>query len=428
MYENELEEVLAFLDDVDQDGVLAGGLGGISLLNENNWEPPVLLDGGIGDFAAEAPTTTDDQTFGKTKRRKKKQLNPNRARNDRLFQLKQLRQEVDELELTLKQWQDIRSQPKTASSSGKTDDALQDQVSGVPAVWEDICANQLRRRLKAERENIHLKEQYKEEMQVAKRVEKLLYKRLIPRDVPQSEANKHIRRTNLPPGYIKHIAARIFEELSAGIEVCYLLGNDVLGTSSSNSSGRMPLLRGGLKGTERTLFDRRVLPFSKQATDDAWWHDWNSYRGQKGEITDNVVVESFGVEMNDFKANTSVTSYGQQILKRDVKDDRTVFVWNAYLEPLIFEAEQVSDIYFLEQCHMIIKTEEEIEMDEGDSASCMSCCYVVTPYFLDATLENDRRTTRLIDFLVGTLFANMKAHNNMAEDLLLEQVLQKSIG
>lgn len=417
-----MEEVLAFLKDVDQDGVLSGGLGDISLLNDD-WEPPVLMDGATGDFAAGAAATTDDQPvnfFGKTKRRKRKQLNPNRARDERLFQLKQLRQEVDELELTLKQWQNLRIQQKTANSSGKT---LQDQAADVPAVWEDICANQLRRRFQAERENIRLKEQYKEEMQIVKRMEKLLYKRLIPRDVPQSEASKHTRRTNLPPGYIKHIAARIFDELSAGIEVCYLLGND-LKASNSSSSSRMPLLRGGLKGTERTLFDRRLLPFSKQATDEAWWRDWNSYRGHKGEIADNVVVESFGVEMNDFKANISVTCYGQQILKRDITDERTVFVWNAYLEPFIFEEEQVSGIYFLEQYHMTIKTEEDEETVKGDSMSCMSGCYVVTPYFLDANLQDDPRTKRLIDFLVGALFANMKAHNNMVEDLLLEQVLQ----
>ncbi|KAF1776721.1 hypothetical protein GQ600_16410 [Phytophthora cactorum] len=354
-----------------------GDLGVILSFGDDEWGPQLLLetlDEAIGDFDAglstvglptisPAPNTTQKET-----KRRRKQLKPNNARDERRFQVTQLRKEVEDLELTLKQWQEIRSKQRFPAGVSKTD----------------------RSGNNAERENIRLKNQCKDEMQVVKKIEKLLYKRLI-------------QRNRLSPISLRR-ALR-------GIEVCYRLEESVLGATTSipaNMASRMPLLRGGLKGEER-LLDRRILPFSVDATGKAWWRDWHSYRGHTGENPGNMVVESFGVEMNDFKTNTSVTSYGQQILRRDVEDNRIVFVWNSYLEPFIFENEQVGGIYFLEQCHMIIKPEDEDTATNDDElASCI-----------------DPRAAALIDFLVGALFIHMKAHNDMVEDLLLDQLLQK---
>ncbi|KAF4039024.1 hypothetical protein GN244_ATG09015 [Phytophthora infestans] len=403
MHDNELlAEALAFFDGEVDD---TGNEGVISSLGSDELDPYILLEALEGENFAPIdgqPTSAtiaiapqESVAQGKTKRRRRKQLKPNKAREERRYQVAQLRKDVEDLELTLKQWQEIRSKPTPPASLDKTNgsDANHTVMSTVPA----------------------------DEMQVIVKIKKLLFKRTIKRDSTQSDATKHIRRTNLPPGYIKRIAAALFDELSAGIEVCYLLEESTLEPQSSIPA-TMPLLRGGVKGEARTLFDRRTLPFNIHATGEAWWRDWHCYRGHKGENPGSVVVESFGLEMNDFKTNSSVTSYGQQILRRDVEGERVVFVWNAYLEPFILENEQVGGIYFLEQCHMIIKPEEESKEDK--LASCMSSCYVITPYFLDSTLRSDPRAAALIDFLVGALFANMKAHNDMVEDLLLDQVLQ----
>ncbi|ETL87545.1 hypothetical protein L917_13294 [Phytophthora nicotianae] len=409
-----------------------GDSGIISALGDDEFDPNLLLEALDGDFEglglpSLSPAVLDPNTvFGETKRKRRKQLRPNKAREERRFQVEQLRKEVEDLELTLKQWQERRRR-LPANSNKANEFANHREISDVPAVWEDICKNQLCRRLKAERENIRLKNQYNEEMQVVKKVEKLLYKRNIQRNAMQSNVTKLIRRTNLPPGYIQRMAAALFEELSAGIEICYLLNESVLGANTTvptSMASRMPLLRGGLKGEERTLFDRRILPFRMHNISEAWWRDWHNYKGHK-ETPGDVVVESFGLEMSDFKTNTSVLSYGQQILRRDIEDDQIVFVWNAYLEPFIYDNEQVGGIYFLEQCHMIIKPEaEDTTTNEDELASCMSSCYVITPYFLDSTLEKDPRIAALVDFLVGALFFHMKAQNDTVEDLLLEQALQ----
>ncbi|GMF61751.1 unnamed protein product [Phytophthora fragariaefolia] len=152
-----------------------------------------------------------------------------------------------------------------------------------------------------------------------------------------------------PPGYIQRVAAALFEEFSLGIEVCYV-----------TAAPRMPLLRGGLKGEKKMVFDTRLFPFSAKSASDAWWRDWHTYRGHSSENADDVVAESFGLEMNDFRSNSSVTCCGQQILRREVEGTRSVVVWNTYLEPFEFDGEQVKGIYFLEQCHMIVKPEDDV--------------------------------------------------------------------
>lgn len=138
--------------------------------------------------------------------------------------------------------------------------------------------------------------------------------------------------------------------------------------------------------------------------------------------TSNIVTESFGLEMNDLKSNVSATSYGQQILRRYVEEDRIVLVWNAYIEPFVFENEPVSGVYILEQSHVLIKPEDP---EDGECSTSMSTCYVITPHYLNPTLKDDAKTSTLIDFLVSALSSNIRARNETVENLLLDRALQK---
>ncbi|OWZ10903.1 hypothetical protein PHMEG_00016155 [Phytophthora megakarya] len=306
----------------------------------------------------------------------------------------------------------------------------EESANAIPKVWQDICARQLDRRLKAEKENAKLKKQWEEEKRVVKSIEKMLFKKMALREMAQP--GKHTRRTDLPEEYIKRVAAFIFDELSASVEVSYreveaiIAGN---GPVPKNVVSHQPLLRGGMKGMYRRLFDKRIVPFTLQETGDAWWRHWHNYRRRlMPDTSTNVVTESFGLEMKDLKTNTSVTSYGQQILRRYVEDNRIVFVWNAYIEPFVFENEPVSGVYILEQSHVVIKPEDlEIASDEkkGECSTNMSTCYVITPHFLDPKLKNDPKTTTLLDFLVSALSANIATRNETVENLLLDEALQK---
>ncbi|KAF4142036.1 hypothetical protein GN958_ATG08736 [Phytophthora infestans] len=450
-----LDETLDFLHEelpVQQPNtVVDGDTGGSPSLGSDVWDPEELLtsiDNEIVDFRAESTdsvTVTSSQSGNsasqdeqsatkpvKPKRKRKKQLNSNRARDERRYEVVRLRREAEDLELTLQQLKEIRSQQEHSTDTQHS--RYEEEDTGeFPAVWQDICARQLNRRLKAEQENAKLKRRWDEDKRVVKSIENMLFKRMVLTGKAHPGASKHTRRTNLTAEYIKRVAAFIFDELSASVEVSYREVDGIFaenGPVPKNVVTHQPLLRGGIKGMYQRLFDERLVPFTLPETGDAWWKHWHNYREQQiQDATANVVTESFGLEMNDFKTNASATSYGQQILHRHVEENRIVFVWNAYIEPFVFEDQPVSGIYLLEQSHVLIKPvdpDSTAEDDKKDECfTSMSTCYVITPHFLDPKLKNDPKTKTLLEFLVSALSANIRKRNESVENLLLDQALQR---
>eukprot|EP00644_Phytophthora_capsici_P001519 jgi/Phyca11/15005/fgenesh1_pg.PHYCAscaffold_10_\ len=138
----------------------------------------------------------------------------------------------------------------------------------------------------------------------------------------------------------------------------------------------------------------------------------------------NVVVESFGLEFTDVVAGTTATFYVQQILRRYIEDERTVIVWNAYVEPFMFENERVTGVYFLEQSHVIIKPEHRDTAEDAVSTR-MSSCEIVTPHFLDPRLKDDPKMAALTDFVTSSLSSNIMTRNEKVEDMLLDESLRR---
>eukprot|EP00644_Phytophthora_capsici_P001521 jgi/Phyca11/104907/e_gw1.10.323.1 len=187
------------------------------------------------------------------------------------------------------------------------------------------------------------------------------------------------------------MAAFIFDELAAGLDIMYCQAKCTVEANRFLPTVERPLLRGNVRGEEERFFDTKSLAFSLQTVGNAWWVTWHNHRGRSvQESSSDTIVETFGLEMNDFNANTSVSSYGQQILRRNVDEHRVLYVWNAYMEPFVFDNEQVSGIYFLEQCHVSIN-----------------------------------KTRMVVDFFVSSMFSTMKSRSEMVENLLLDQALQE---
>ncbi|KAE9333302.1 hypothetical protein PR003_g14092 [Phytophthora rubi] len=231
------------------------------------------------------------------------------------------------------------------------------------------------------------------------------------------------------------MAAMVFEELAAGVKVCYDKVERIFETHRLVPMDLVPhgslLDRGGrTKGLERKFYDRRTIPFDMRATGDAWWENWHNYRGQRfQDIAADEIVERFGLEMSDFKTNTSATAYAQQISQRHIEDNRIVVVWDSYVEPFGFENERVAGVYFLEQNYVLIQPEHWSSERNGDkNGGCstrVSTCYAITPHFLDPKLKEDPKTVAVINFLVSALSANIMALSEMVENLLLDHALQQ---
>lgn len=376
-------------------------------------------------------TATVQHETKKNKKNKNKTMkrNPNKVRDECRLQLIELNEQVAELQFTLNQlqtFQNKRPNPRRDYPSPNL------EVSDLPPVWQEICTRQLVRRLKAGRENLRLKQQVHKEKQLVKSLQKLLYSRRALKDAEAGAgARKHTRRTDIPAGYIERMTALIFKELAVGVKVCYRKVDSFFDSNRlvpMDAVTHSALLDGDgqLKYTERKFFDRRTIPFDLRSTSDAWWENWQNYRGQGvRDTTKDEIIEHFGLEMSDVTTNTSATAYAQQITQRHVEKGRVLFVFDAYVEPFGFENERVSGVYILEQTYVLVQPEVTASAGGNDGFSTrISTYYVLTPHFLDPKLKEDGKTGAVIDFWVSALSSKVMALSETVEHMLLDQALQ----
>jgi hypothetical protein len=409
-------------------------------------EPELLLeplDVDLGDLAApplqfeSKPATAQAAVVPasphETKGKKKLNYDPNKARNERRFELACLRKEVKDLELTLEQLQSMQPQEHKCSSSVSKPVLRRPVVSGngMSSVWEQICARQLERRLRVERENIHLKMMYNSQAQVAKRIEKLLHKRMALQDTTYSEISKHTSRIEVPQGYMTETDQQIFEELSAGVEISYQEVDAVFHAhdpARTHVPTREPLLRDSVNGKYMELFDSKIMPFDMLSTGHAWWRRWHNYKGHCAHESgpNNTIVEKFGLEMKDVKTRTTATFYVQQILRRHVESDRIVIVWHAHIKPLEFDKKRADGVCFLEKGYVLIKPHlADAPAGSKAAATRVLTCYIISPQLSNRKLRTDARTAALTEFVLSATSANISMSNEMIENLLVDRAMKK---
>ncbi|GMF16534.1 unnamed protein product [Phytophthora lilii] len=417
MDSDSLAEALAFLSESLElpDFINVGGEGKFSLIGDGELGSGLhlgALNDVSGDIEPETRTASastistkriqsvEDITSEAAPKRKKKKLNPNKAREERRY-----------------------------------DSSTKACATEAPAVWEEICARQLCRRLDAERENIRLKERYQKELKVVKSLERLVYRPTTLQDVIYPETTAWIRRIKIPIGCMEQGTALILNELSAGLEEAY---RDVEAITKANIPvpanimAQKPFSRENRNGMYTEIFDHQIVPFGMRITGDAWWQNWHNYRGQRVQDTiGDKVTEIFGVEFYDAKANTTATFYVQQILRRYREENRIVFVWNAYIEPFSFENERVRGIYFHEQSHVLIKPDGgnmvTTSSEKEVVSTRISTCEILTPHVLDRTLIGDEEVSALSNFMTKSMSSNLVVRREMIENLLLDQALQGCI-
>ncbi|KAG1684676.1 hypothetical protein DVH05_010643 [Phytophthora capsici] len=379
-------------------------------------------------------TSSSAQLKSTKKTQKKKKLNydPNKARNERRFELACLRKEVKDLEMTLEQLQSMQGKECSTTVKRPRAHALPRPVSagsGMSAVWEQICVHQLERRLRVERENIHLKMMYKSQAQVARSIERLLQKRLALQDTTYSEISKHTSRIEVPQGYTTDADQKIFEDLSTGVEVSYKEVDAVFEAhdpARTHLPTREPVMRDSINGRYMELFDNKIMPFDMRSTGDAWWRRWHNYKGHCAHENgpNNTIVEKFGLEMKDVKTRMTATFYVQQILKRHVEEGRIVIVWHAHIKPLEFEKKPANGVHYLEKGYVLIKP-HIADPGSNEAATRVMTCYIITPQLADRKLRTDAKTTALTDFVLSATSANISMSNEMIENLLVDRALQR---
>ncbi|ETO63658.1 hypothetical protein F444_18670 [Phytophthora nicotianae P1976] len=361
-------------------------------------------------------------------RKKRRNYNPNKAREDLQRELTYLRSEADELEVKLHQLQSLKV-AKTKDGSSVRQLATQPVDSRTPFVWEQTCARQLECRLRSERENAHLKMLLEGQIQVAKSLEKLLNKRttLYP---SESSGSKQTTRVHVSRTGNEVADAVVFEELADGVDASYREVERVFASSGlelSNVSSRKAQMRDAKTGMFLEIFDSKVLPFSMHATGEAWWRRWNHFNPNRGschrlESTDDTIVEHFGMEMSDSKAKTSAKFYVQQILRRYIEENRVVVVWQSHIEPLEFSHKKLAGIRFREKGYVVIKPHQ---VSQDETYTLVQTCHIIKPDLSDQRLKKDARTGALAEFVLSATVANIAASAEMIEGLLVDEALQQ---
>lgn len=135
------------------------------------------------------------------------------------------------------------------------------------------------------------------------------------------------------------------------------------------SMTREPILRDTRKGKRVEAFDRTLLHLTCAKPETRGGNTGTTTGASAADIAQNIVTESFGIEIADVEANTSTTFYVQQVLRHHIEDGRVVFVWNTYIEPLAFTAS-------ITESYVLIKPDTE-----SDNCTCMSSHEVITPHF-----------------------------------------------
>ncbi|KAL3672748.1 hypothetical protein V7S43_002040 [Phytophthora oleae] len=176
-------------------------------------------------------------------------------------------------------------------------------------------------------------------------------------------------------------------------------------------------------GTRMEVVDNTILPFSMAETGEAWWKVWHEFRGQCGhDKADDVVAESFGLEIRDVETGTSAIFYVQQILHRYVEGDRILYMWNMYTEPVLFKNRRVHGMYYREQSYVLIKP---VELHgEVEAGSRMMSSEDIKAQFLDSKTKKDARIAALTKHVAKSMPAYITMRNEAIETFLLDRTLQ----
>ncbi|KAG1707070.1 hypothetical protein DVH05_026266 [Phytophthora capsici] len=411
-----------FISSDSSSPLIAANLAVVPLSSSSNALKTLSLTSEASKLVSPSPFPTQKPTT-----RKRRNYNPNKAREDLKRELTYLRSEAGELELKLQQLQSFKAAKKQPSSSVRQ---IRDQGTHTPFVWEQTCARQLECRLRSERENSHLKMLLEGQIQVARSLEKLLNTRATLYS-PESSGSRKTTRIHVPRKGNEVVDAAVFEELADGVEASYREVESVFASSGlelSSVSSRNARMRDS-NGLYLEIFDSKVLPFSVHATGEAWWRRWNHFNPIRGSChrlvsTADTIVEHFGMEMSDSKAKTTARFYVQQILRQYVEEDRVIIVWQSHIEPLEFSHKKLAGIRFREKGYVVIKPHEVSPGTDG-SYTLVETCHIIKPDLSDQRLEKDARTGALTEFVLSATIANIAAGAEMIEGLLMDEALQQ---
>uniref|UniRef100_H3HCD4 M96 mating-specific protein family n=1 Tax=Phytophthora ramorum TaxID=164328 RepID=H3HCD4_PHYRM len=346
----------------------------------------------MDDFAVEESSSEDARML----RKAGVYGDPNRARNERKLEIAYLREKVGQLEAALQ---------------------------NVSSIWEGFAARQRTRREKAERENIRLKLVLEGQIKVAKSLEILLVKRAQQQIAECSSSILRPGDVSCPSGRTLDFRADAadFEELLEYLDAAY---SEVDAVLAANGLATMEM-------TQQDLHMREgVMPFGLHATAEATWNYFKGSEKHRGNLyakaaqsldTPYTIIEHFSKEL--FAGNSSTDVRVKQIIRRYVEADREVVVWVATIAPIEIKRKALAGLISHHRNYAVIKRAKDSTPER--ELSLLQLVAHVTLDTQEGTIYDPKYIRALTDFLLSNAAGNIKADQELIENVLMDQTLQQ---
>ncbi|KAG1703292.1 hypothetical protein DVH05_008201 [Phytophthora capsici] len=389
------------------------------------------------------PPEADDKIQRRARTNAKKRLlrkaglydDPNRARKERKLEMTFLRRKFEQLQLELKTLQEEQGKRNT----GATNCAFVARSSNpqVSSAWKEVAGRQREQRDKSEKENVRLKLIIERQHKLAEALETLVQAR-IKQQMAEFSALSNPMLGRCFTGRTLDFRADItdFRGLLAELEtarydVDRVFAANRLNTTESSHHGVQLRSKKGVNGMQLEVFANKAMPFSVQDTAEATWDHFKGMKkhGGNGNLYDKAsksldtpytIIEDYAKELfaNTARADVHV----KQIVRRYVEAERELVILVASVSPVSIAHKPLAGLSFNYRCYALIK--RAAAATEDHDLSLLQLCTL-------ASLQDDGRTydpaymRALSNFVLGNTAGNIKADQELIENVLVGQVLNK---
>ncbi|KAE9002292.1 hypothetical protein PR003_g19260 [Phytophthora rubi] len=427
-----------FLEDEDDGRVLEAALSFVdkfdSLSSRTEAAPPQPQMQQINADAGELTRRAVVNAKKRILRKAGVYSDPNRARNERRWEVAYLREELEKLQIDLRNLQASsskkpRQQPLLVVNS-------MPQVA-VPSLWQVVARKQKQRREEAERENARLKVIAARQQKVADSLSCTLQKRA-RQLISECSSFADVRpKQQIVP--VIDFCGDIddFQGLFRQVEAARLEVDIVFAANSLDKMVITPSdvhIREGDEGKYLEAFSNKVLPFKLSDTSEA---AWNHFKGVEkhlgnGSIYEKAakdlgeaytVVEAFTKEMhsNNSRADVKV----KQVVRRYVEADHDLVIWVARVSPAEIRHKILRGLtYHLRGYAKIMRSPASTPARE---LSQLQCCSLITFDQEAEALYGPDTIRTLTNFLIVNSAMKTQGHQDRIESALVDQALRREM-
>ncbi|KAG6609694.1 uncharacterized protein IUM83_00248 [Phytophthora cinnamomi] len=398
------EAALSFVDEYAfQDGEAHSYPDSSAMMTAESWQV----------MGPQPPDAADDKTQRRARANAKKRLlrkaglydDPNRARKERRLEMTFLQRKVEQLQLELEALQvqhpqRQRQRRQAADEQNRQRGALVVSRANpeVSSAWKEVACRQREQRDKAEKENVRLRLIIERQQKLAEALETLVQAR-IKQQMAEFSA--------LPSPMLGRCFTGRTLDFKADI-------NDFRGLLGELEKAR-----------------REAMPFHARDTAEATWDHFKGMKkhGGNGKLYDKAaksldtpytIIEDYAKELfaNTARADVRV----KQIVRRYVEADREIVILVASVSPVSIAHKPLAGLTFNYRCYALIK--RAAAATEDHDLSLLQMCTL-------ASLDDEVQTydpaymRALSNFVLGNTAGNIKADQELIENVLVQQVLNQ---